>query len=169
MERNNNFDWSVHSTFSLSFGLCLPLLCQLVSYWMWHCSVRKCLNIVLPRYQCHAVDPGINVMPSTLLPSSLASPVGSRTCLMMLFSSECLEWRPALFRHLRPWRPFLSTCEPYKHLWGEQMSISRRRPINIRKVSNRPCYGILLVPCWCCSRQKNQFRKALSVIDVGCS
>ena len=75
------------------------------------------------------LEKGNTVMPSERMPSPRSRPTGSRTALMpadykarlmMSFKAECRGKRPALRRHVRGCRPYLSTMAPRRHLCGAQ-------------------------------------------------
>ena len=80
------------------------------------------------------MEKGNTVMPSGRLPSPRSRPTGSGTALkptddkarlMMSFKVECRGKQPALRRHERGCRPYLSTMAPQRHLCGAQMGRSR--------------------------------------------
>ena len=75
------------------------------------------------------LEKGNIVMPSGRLPSPQSRPTDSRTVLkpaddkarlMMSFKAGCRGKRPALRRHKRRCRPYLSTMAPQWHLCGER-------------------------------------------------
>jgi len=73
---------------------------------------------------------GIIVIRSGLLPSSRQVPMGSRTGgklaetrepLIKSYIASCLDLLPALFKQLRPKRPFSFTWEPQIQVWLSQI------------------------------------------------
>ena len=81
------------------------------------------------------LEKGNTVMPTGRLPSPRSRPTGSRTALkpaddkarlMMSFKAECRGKRPAMRRHKRGCRPYLSTMAPQRHLCGAQTGWPRR-------------------------------------------
>ena len=83
------------------------------------------------------LEKGNTVMPSGRLPSPRSRPMGSRTALkpaddkarfMMLLKAECRGKQPALRRHERGCRPYLSTMAPQRHYCGAQTLILCTKP-----------------------------------------
>ena len=81
------------------------------------------------------IEKGNTVMPSWRFPSPRSRPTRTRTALrpaddkallMMSFKAEFRGKRPALKRHERGCRPYLSTMAPQRHLCGAQTGRPRR-------------------------------------------